>query len=124
MKTKLNRTYSLTGVVFMALIFAVNPISTQALSVLLGGNQSVALASESQSKKNKAQITVKGMVCAFCAQGIRKKFESEKSVQKINVSLEDYRVSLEFHPNQALSDEKITELLKDAGYGVEKIEWI
>jgi mercuric ion binding protein len=124
MNSKLNKIYKLIGAAFVAVLFAISPVNAKVANTDLNKNQSVELTSESESQKNKAQVTVKGMVCAFCAQGIRKKFESEKSVKKIEVSLESYQVSLEFHPGQALKDEKITELLKDAGYGVDKIEWI
>ncbi|MBK9294505.1 MAG: cation transporter [Oligoflexia bacterium] len=62
------------------------------------------------------QVGVKGMVCAFCAQGIEKKFKGEPAVEKIKVSLEKKYVKLTFKDGQKLSKEKISELLKDAGY--------
>lgn len=66
-------------------------------------------------------VKVNGMVCAFCAQGIEKKFKSEKAVEKINVSLENHVVKLQLKEGQALSDERIRTLLKEAGYTVEAI---
>lgn len=62
------------------------------------------------------KVGVKGMVCAFCAQGIEKKFKAEPSVEKIQVSLENKFVKLSFKDGQRLSNEKITEILKDSGY--------
>ena len=69
----------------------------------------------------KIEVTVKGMVCAFCSQGITKKFNEEK-VKSVNVSLEKHLVTLELNDNQKLENAKIEQILKDAGYGVEKIE--
>ena len=65
---------------------------------------------------NEMKVGVKGMVCAFCAQGIEKKFKSQKEVSKVEVSLENKFVKLTFKDGQTLSKEKITEILKDAGY--------
>ena len=61
-------------------------------------------------------VGVKGMVCAFCAQGIEKKFKAQDEVQSIEVSLEKKFVKIKFKEGQSLSREKIAELLKDAGY--------
>lgn len=65
---------------------------------------------------NEMKVGVKGMVCAFCAQGIEKKFMSQKEVSKVEVSLEKKYVKLTFKDGQSLSKDKISELLKDAGY--------
>ncbi len=62
------------------------------------------------------KVGVKGMVCAFCAQGIEKKFKAQPEVEKIEVSLENKFVKLNFKDGKRLSKEKITEILKDAGY--------
>ena len=56
------------------------------------------------------------MVCAFCAQGIEKKFMAQKEVSNVEVSLENKFVKLTFKDGQTLSKEKISEILKDAGY--------
>ena len=69
----------------------------------------------------KIEITVKGMVCSFCSQGITKKFKEEK-VKSVNVELGKHLVTVELNENQELSNEKITKILTDSGYGVEKIE--
>lgn len=69
----------------------------------------------------KVEITVKGMVCSFCSQGITKKFNEEK-VKSVNVDLGKHLVTLELNEGQKLSNEKITQILTDSGYGVEKIE--
>ena len=69
----------------------------------------------------KIEITVKGMVCSFCSQGITKKF-NEENVKNVNVELGKHLVTVELNDNQELTNEKITKILTDSGYGVEKIE--
>ncbi len=68
------------------------------------------------------KVTVKGMVCSFCAQGVTKKLNAEPAVSKVDVSLEKKIVSIELKENSKLSDEKITTLLTDSGYNVERID--
>jgi mercuric ion binding protein len=62
------------------------------------------------------KVGVKGMVCAFCAQGIEKKFKAQPEVDKVQVSLENKFVKLNFKDGQRLANDKIKEILKDAGY--------
>ena len=62
------------------------------------------------------KVGVKGMVCAFCAQGIEKKFMSQPEVAKVEVSLANKYVKLNFKDGKRLPNKKIAEILKDAGY--------
>jgi mercuric ion binding protein len=62
------------------------------------------------------KVGVKGMVCAFCAQGIEKKFKEQKEVENVKVSLENKIVNLKFKDGQRLPNDKIAAILKDAGY--------
>lgn len=84
-------------------------ISTILLSLFL---TSFAFAGEVQT------IGVKGMVCSFCAQGITKKFKEQPEVAAVEVSLENKYVKLTYKDGQKMSEEKITTLLKEAGYDV------
>lgn len=69
-----------------------------------------------QVSSNELRVGVKGMVCAFCAQGIEKQFKAQKEIESLKVSLENKYVELKFKDGQRLSNQKITEILKDAGY--------
>ena len=62
------------------------------------------------------KVGVKGMVCAFCAQGIEKKFKAQPEVANVEVSLENKYVKLKFKEGKSLAKDKVTEILKDAGY--------
>ncbi len=68
------------------------------------------------------EVTVKGMVCSFCAQGIQKKLKAEEAVEKVSVSLESRKVSIATKQGKSLSDDVIRNLLTEAGYSVEKFE--
>lgn len=76
---------------------------------------SVALAEQ-------VTVTVKGMVCSFCAQGIKKTFGKLESVKNVEVDLDKKFVKLDLKDNATLSDEVIKEAINDAGYEVEKME--
>lgn len=63
-------------------------------------------------------VGVKGMVCSFCAQGITKKFKDQPEIADIQVSLEKKFMKLTYKDGQTLTPEKITRLMKEAGYEV------
>lgn len=67
-------------------------------------------------------IHVNGMVCGFCAQGIDKKLRQESSVQDVKVDLGQKIVSVQTKSGQTLSDEKVTDIIKNAGFEVRSIE--
>lgn len=70
----------------------------------------------------KIEVKVKGMVCSFCAQGIKKKFSALDAVKKTEVNLDDKWVKLEVADDKTLSDDQIKTSIKDAGYEVVTIE--
>jgi mercuric ion binding protein len=82
----------------------------------------IAAQSTAFGAAKEIHITVNGMVCAFCAQGITKKFSAEPAVEKVNVSLEKKKVDLALKDGQDLSDETIRRVLTEAGYAIQKIE--
>ncbi|MBM3382879.1 MAG: heavy-metal-associated domain-containing protein [Betaproteobacteria bacterium] len=87
-----------------------------ASTFILGGIllSSIALADQ-------IKVNVNGMVCGFCAQGIKKKLEKTGLVDKIKVDLESKIVSFSTLPGKEFNDEAITKLITDAGYTVVKI---
>lgn len=83
----------------------------------------IALVSTaSMASAKEISVQVKGMVCGFCAQGIEKKFKALPEVQGVNVSLETKLVKVSTKDGKDVSNEKINEILREAGYNVEKIE--
>lgn len=69
-------------------------------------------------KSQKTTITVKGMVCSFCAQGIEKKLKAFKEIQKVSVDLDTKKVVVESVPGQTVPSDLLQKTIKDAGYDV------
>lgn len=67
------------------------------------------------------KVDVNGMVCSLCAQGIKKKFTA-MGIEKVEVDLDKKTVILENKNKIELSNEKITELIKESGYATAAIE--
>lgn len=61
-------------------------------------------------------VNVKGMVCAFCVQGLTKTFKKQPEVENVQVSLEKKFVHLELKKGQSMDSDKIVNLIKEAGY--------
>ncbi len=68
------------------------------------------------------KASVNGMVCAFCAQGIEKKMRALSQTQDVYVNLKQRVVAVELKEGQALSNDKVKAIIKDAGYDVTAIE--
>jgi copper chaperone CopZ len=68
------------------------------------------------------KATVNGMVCGFCATAIEKTFRKQPEVKGVNVDLSNHLVTVTTKDGQALDDAKITQLLKNSGYSVVKID--
>lgn len=66
-------------------------------------------------------VQVNGMVCAFCAQGIEKRFSSQDAVQKIHVDLESKQIRIQLQDGKTLSDPIIRKSIEEAGFAVVQI---
>jgi copper chaperone CopZ len=78
----------------------------------------VSFAAHAETDK----ITVNGMVCAFCAQGLEKSFGKMDAVDKINVDLDNMMVTIKVKDGQTLDDAAIQKAIKDNGLDTVKIE--
>lgn len=67
-------------------------------------------------------IKVNGMVCSMCAQGIQKKFSKLPEVKEIKVDLDNKIVAINTKGDLDISNERLTEIILEAGYNVAKIE--
>ena len=68
------------------------------------------------------KVTMKGMVCSFCAQGIEKKMKALSETKDVYVDLKKRLVVVEVKEGLTLSQDVINKIIKDAGYGVQSIE--
>ena len=68
------------------------------------------------------RATVNGMVCGFCATAIEKTFHKQPEVKGVDVDLNNRLVTVTTKDGKALDDGRITQLLKNSGYSVVKID--
>jgi len=80
------------------------------------------LVSPIVSAATSIKAEVNGMVCAFCAKGIEKKLNAMPEGQGAFVDLKRRIVVLELKPQQNVSLDAFTQVIKDAGYAVSKVE--
>ncbi|HTL11715.1 MAG TPA: heavy-metal-associated domain-containing protein [Bdellovibrionota bacterium] len=92
------------------------------MKVLRGLLLSLLLLTAPMAFGREISISVRGMVCSFCAQGIEKKFSAEPAVQKVTVRLSEKTVSLTLKEGQDVSDDRIRSVLTESGYNVRSIE--
>ena len=62
-----------------------------------------------------AVVSVKGMVCDFCARGIEKTFKKDKSVQKIDVDLSKGKVIIAYTRDKKIDYEEIKKKILSNG---------
>lgn len=77
---------------------------------------------DTASAKGDVEVSVNGLVCDFCARALEKVFGNESAVKNIDVNLDTKIITINFNDEQTLNDEKLTQLITDAGYNVERIE--
>lgn len=67
------------------------------------------------------EMTVNGLVCGFCAQGIEKRLRKFPATADVLVSLERRLVAVGLRDGGDISDAALTAALEDAGYAVKAI---
>lgn len=68
------------------------------------------------------EMTVNGLVCGFCAQGIEKTLRKNPATQDVLVSLENRLVAVATKDGADIPDADLRKALTDAGYDVKAIE--
>ncbi|MGH8189091.1 MAG: heavy-metal-associated domain-containing protein [Steroidobacteraceae bacterium] len=86
---------------------------TIALVIALSGTGGVHAAT--------IELTVNGLVCGFCAQGIEKTLRRNAATDDIFVSLEHRLVAIATKPDADIPDDVLRKALQDAGYDVKAI---
>ena len=79
------------------------------------------LAAAASSSAATIEMTVNGLVCAFCAQGIEKKLKKFPATAEVVVSLEHRLVAVSLKDGQDITDADLRKALTDAGYTVKDI---
>jgi copper chaperone CopZ len=81
----------------------------------------IVLAATATSTAATIEMTVNGLVCAFCAQGIEKKLKKFPATVEVVVSLEHRLVAVALKDGTDISDEDLRKALTDSGYSVKEI---
>lgn len=82
----------------------------------------VLLGIVSHSFAATTKVTVNGMVCAFCAQGIEKRLSKLPATKAVFVDLKQRVVAVEAREGMKLDEKVIRAEITDAGYDVVKLE--
>ena len=77
---------------------------------------------EGLKDKQIAVVSVKGMVCDFCAQGIEKTFKKDKAVAKIDVDLNKGKVFIAYQMNTKIDFEKIKKMIVSNGQNATELQ--
>ncbi len=70
----------------------------------------------------KIRIVIKDMTCIYCAQGLKSNFKNQKAVKNVKVEAKDKTILLTLNDDAILDDKKITRIVTNGGYHIEKIE--
>jgi copper chaperone CopZ len=81
----------------------------------------IALATAAHAADTK-KLTVNGMVCAFCAQGIEKRLQALPATQAVYVNLGRKVVAVQAKDGQTLDEASVRHEISEAGYDVVKVE--
>jgi len=84
----------------------------------------IVFMSVSQVSLASMKVTVNGMVCSFCAQGIEKSISKMDETKAVFVDLKNKVVVVEAKEGKTLNEKLISQEIKDSGYDVVKIETI
>jgi len=86
-------------------------------TVLLAAAALFALTARAET----IEMTVNGLVCGFCAQGIEKTLRKNPATADVVVSLEDKLVAVATRDGQDIPDEELRRALTASGYDVKAI---
>lgn len=84
----------------------------------------IALLGLSQASMASMKVTVNGMVCSFCAQGIEKSLLKLDDTKAVLVDLKNKVVVVEAKEGKTLNEKIIRQEIIDSGYDVTHVETI
>ena len=106
----MTRSFALTGLLAVLLL-------------MFGLNQQ-AVAQQQEIEKPDIRVGVDGMACPFCAYGIEKKLKNIDSIEKLYVNIKEGTVDLKLKKGATLSEERIREAVKKAGFDTRSIKYL
>lgn len=79
-------------------------------------------AAQAEATASAVKISVNGMVCAFCAQGIEARLKAMPQTADLYINLKQKIVAVQAKPGQSLPLEQIRAQVTEAGYEVTQLE--
>ena len=93
-----------------------------ALNAAAADKKASKTASAKAAAPADAEIIVKGMTCEACAVSIKQQFRTDAAVDKADVDVKAATVRVYLKPGQAITEERIRELIKPTGFTVENVK--
>ncbi|MEK6627661.1 MAG: heavy metal-associated domain-containing protein [Bdellovibrionota bacterium] len=103
-------------IVILIMMMSTTSVFAKAANLEAKMQPHATVAKNAAVQHQELKVGIKGMVCAFCAQGIEKNFLKQPEVSNVEISLENKYVKLKFKEGKSLAKEKIALILKEAGY--------
>ena len=79
-----------------------------------------SLAKEAK-KGELINVSTRGIVCSFCAKGVKKHFSKVDGVKEVKVDIESGEVKIKKVGGVFLGDKEVRNLVEKAGFEVDKI---
>ena len=93
----------------------------QSTQILVFASAILSLSSPIQAADT-TRLTINGMVCAFCAQGIERRLLALPQTKAVYVNLSRKVVAVEARDGQVFDEAKLRSEIVDAGFAVVKLE--
>jgi copper chaperone CopZ len=69
-------------------------------------------------------LTINGMVCSFCVEGVERKIRGLPATQNVKIDLSKRIVQVWVRPGETIQDDQLRKLIRDAGFDVREIKHI
>lgn len=90
---------------------------------IMSGRAPAPLAAASADGAREAVVSVNGMVCSICARHLESRLRKISAVNDVTVNLEKQTAALRLKPDAELTEDQISDAVRDAGFNVTAIEW-
>lgn len=82
----------------------------------------IAALSVQPAAASEIKARVKGLVCAYCAQGLKKAFSKVENIEHVMVDLDAGLVTLHTKGTTDVDDATITSIVTDAGFTLSDVK--
>jgi copper chaperone CopZ len=74
------------------------------------------------TKKPDIAVYATGIVCSFCAQGLKKTFKKHPSIEKLDIDIESMTISIYLKEGKNIFNWTLKRKIKDAGFNIKEIK--